>query len=116
VFVPGVAAKPIPFGIEPAPITSDAIDPVGPVATATPVKANDAAIIEAPRTHFLRPFNMVPSSLLDFTFMTFPLFRTALSRPHPRDRRGPDDPRVVGSIFLRCALSGCRSLLSLAAP
>jgi hypothetical protein len=39
VFVPGVAAKPVPFGIDPAPITSATTEPVGPVATATPVRA-----------------------------------------------------------------------------
>ena len=42
VFVPGMAAKPAPFGIEPAPITSDTTDPVDPVARATLARAIDA--------------------------------------------------------------------------
>src|SRR5919198_5311925 len=60
VFVPGVAAKPTPLGIEPAPITSATIDPVDPVAAATFAMANDAAMIDAPRAHRRRFLNMVP--------------------------------------------------------
>jgi hypothetical protein len=64
VFVLGVAAKPTPFGIEPAPITSDTTEPVGPVATATLARAIDAAMSETPTTNLVRLL-MFPS-FLDF--------------------------------------------------
>ncbi|HKI28768.1 MAG TPA: hypothetical protein VKB32_05010 [Actinomycetota bacterium] len=64
VFASGVAANPTPLGIEPAPITSDTTEPVGPVATATPVTATDAATNDATINHLL--------CLLTMTFLPFP--------------------------------------------
>lgn len=64
-FVSGVAAKPTPFGIEPAPITSDTTDPVAPVATATPMSAIDVAMTAATVAHLVRLLTMTPPFLHD---------------------------------------------------
>ncbi len=48
VFVPGLAAKPMPPCCKaPAPMISVVIDPVPPVASATPVRATDAKTMRA---------------------------------------------------------------------
>jgi hypothetical protein len=71
VFVSGVAANPTPFGTEPAPITSDTTEPVAPVATATPVKAIDAATNDATNNH-LPCLNTMTSSFSPIRTRPFP--------------------------------------------
>ena len=62
VFVLGLATSRTLSAVEPAPITSETTEPVGPVAIATPDNVSDAAKIEAPTAHLVRFLTMVPSS------------------------------------------------------
>jgi hypothetical protein len=65
-FVSGLATNRNLSAVDPAPITSETTEPVGPVATATPDNVSDAAMIEAPTTHLVRFFNMSPPFLRVF--------------------------------------------------